>query len=105
METQLIGCSANNVSLHLKNIYQDKELSEEATTEDFSVVQQEGQREVQRTLKFYHLDAFLFFRGYKLLEGKGTVSHKKAKAHAEYECFNPTQRIDSDFDKLLRGNP
>lgn len=292
---QLFGCSTDNVGLHLKNIYQDNELSEEATTEDFSVVQQEGQREVQRTLKFYHLDAiisvgyrinsqkatrfrqwatqvlneyirkgfvmdddrlkqgenvfgkdyfqellervrsiraserriwqqitdiyaecsidydahsptthefyamiqnrfhyaitgstaaeiiyhkadhhktnmgltiwkyapdgrilksdvvvaknylseqeirklerivtgffdyvedlveretsftmadfsksvdaFLSFRGYKLLEGKGTISHEKAKAkaHAEYEHFNPTQRIDSDFDKLLRG--
>jgi hypothetical protein len=42
---ELFGCSADNVSLHLKNIYKDKELDVSATTEDFSVVQMvaEGQ--------------------------------------------------------------
>jgi hypothetical protein len=39
---ELFGCSADNISLHLKNIYKDKELDESATTEDFSVVQTEG---------------------------------------------------------------
>ena len=68
---QLFGCSTDNVGLHLKNIYQDKELSEEATTEEFSVVQQEGQREVQRTLKFYHLDAIISV-GYRINSQKAT---------------------------------
>ena len=35
----LFDCSADNVSLHLKNIYEDGELTEEATTEEFSVVE------------------------------------------------------------------
>jgi hypothetical protein len=35
---ELFGCSADNVSLHLKNIYKDRELEESATAEDFSVV-------------------------------------------------------------------
>lgn len=39
-------CSADNSSLHLKNAYASKELSEEATTEDFSVVQTESNRKV-----------------------------------------------------------
>lgn len=39
---ELFGCSADNVYLHLKNIYKGKELDEAATTEDFSVVQTEG---------------------------------------------------------------
>ena len=38
---ELFGCSADNISLHLKNIYEEKELTELATTEDFSVVQNE----------------------------------------------------------------
>ena len=43
---ELFGCSSDNVSLHLKNIYSEKELSNEATTEEFSVVQKEGDRSV-----------------------------------------------------------
>ena len=45
---ELFGCSADNVSLHLKNIYAEKELDETATTKEFSVVQQEGARQIQR---------------------------------------------------------
>ena len=38
---ELFDCSADNISLHLKNIYKEKELDENSTTEDFSVVQTE----------------------------------------------------------------
>ena len=56
---QLFQCSTDNVSLHLKNIYDEGELEQEATTEDFSVVRIEGEREVQRRLTFYNLDAVI----------------------------------------------
>lgn len=56
---ELFDCSADNISLHLKNIYQDGELQESATAEDFSVVQNEGSRQVSRNLKFYNLDAII----------------------------------------------
>jgi hypothetical protein len=36
---ELFGCSADNISLHLKNVFQEKELDQNLTTEDFSVVQ------------------------------------------------------------------
>ena len=39
---ELFGCTSDNISLHLKNIYADGELSEISTTEDLSVVQSEG---------------------------------------------------------------
>ena len=45
---ELFDCTADNISLHLRNIYAEKELDEAATTEDFSVVQTEGKREVKR---------------------------------------------------------
>lgn len=50
------------------------------------------------------VDAFLNFRRYQILQGKGSISSEQAKvkAHTEYQLFNPTQRIDSDFDKELR---
>lgn len=43
---ELFGCSTDNISLHLKNIYAEKELDESATAEDFSVVQIEGNRKI-----------------------------------------------------------
>lgn len=55
----LFDCSSDNISLHLKNIYEEGELERSATTEDFSVVRQEGNRAVNRTLAFYNLDAIL----------------------------------------------
>lgn len=53
---ELFDSSTDNIGLHLKNIYADKELEESATTEDYSVVQQEGNRQVRRTLKHNPLD-------------------------------------------------
>jgi hypothetical protein len=41
---ELFDCSADNISLHLRNIYKEMELREEATAEEFSVVQIEGKR-------------------------------------------------------------
>ncbi len=41
---ELFGCSSDNISLHLKNIYKEKEIEESSTTEVFSVVQLEGKR-------------------------------------------------------------
>lgn len=56
---KLFSCSADNVSLHLKNIYEEGELNESSTTEDFSVVRNEGNREVTRTIKHYNLDVII----------------------------------------------
>ena len=55
----LFDCSTDNIGLHLKNIYESGELREEATTEKISVVRQEGNRAVNRTLQFYNLDAVI----------------------------------------------
>lgn len=53
------------------------------------------------------VNRFLEFNEYKILEGYGTVSRKKAekKAFDEYEKFNKNQRIDSDFDKMIKQLP
>lgn len=50
------------------------------------------------------VDDFLSFRKFSILKDKGSVSsaQAKAKAEAEYDIFNPTQKIDSDFDKEVR---
>lgn len=54
---QLFDVSTDNVGLHLKNIFEDGELSPEATTEESSVVQTEGGREVKCPVTLYNLDA------------------------------------------------
>ena len=56
---ELFDCSADNISLHLKNIYADGELEQAATTEKFSVVRKEGSREVRRSIDHYDLDAII----------------------------------------------
>lgn len=56
---ELYNCSSDNIGLHLKNIYNDMELDKDSTTEDFSVVRKEGNREVNRKLKYYNLDAVI----------------------------------------------
>jgi len=68
---ELFDCSPDNISLHLKNIYSDGELSENATTEDFSVVQQEGRRNVTRNIRFYNLDAIISV-GYRVNSRRAT---------------------------------
>jgi hypothetical protein len=68
---ELFGCSADNISLHLKNIYAEKELDESATAEDFSVVQIEGDREVTRTVRCYSLEAIIAV-GYRVNSERGT---------------------------------
>ena len=56
---ELFDCTTDNISLHLKNIYADGELNESSTTEEFSIVQQEGSRKVKRKIKFYNLHAIV----------------------------------------------
>jgi len=77
--SELLDTSTDNISLHLKNIYQDKELDAKATTEDYSVVRQEGKREVKRRLKHYNLDAIISV-GYRVNSKKGTQFRQWATA-------------------------
>lgn len=67
---QLFDVSTDNVGLHLKKIFEDGELSREATTEESSVVQIEGGREVQRPVTLYNLDAILAV-GYRVRSPRG----------------------------------
>jgi len=67
---QLFDVSTDNVGLHLKNIFEDGELAKEATTEESSVVQIEGSREVRRPVTLYNLDAILAV-GYRVRSPRG----------------------------------
>ena len=75
----LFDTSTDNIGLHLKNIYSEEELNEISTTEDYSVVQQEGSREVCRTVKHYNLDAIIAV-GYRVNSKRATAFRQWATA-------------------------
>ena len=68
---ELFGCSSDNISLHLKNIYESGELLFSATAEEISVVRQEGSRSVSRKVMFYNLDAIISV-GYRVNSRRAT---------------------------------
>jgi prophage maintenance system killer protein len=63
--------NTDTIGLHLRNIYREGELDESATTEESSVVQQEGSRQVRRKVRFYNLDAIISV-GYRVNSKRGT---------------------------------
>jgi hypothetical protein len=67
---QLFDKDSDTIGLHLKNIYQSGELEEFPTTEESSVVQNEGKRQVQRKTKLYNLDAIISV-GYRANSKRG----------------------------------
>ncbi|MDP4685478.1 MAG: virulence RhuM family protein [Salibacteraceae bacterium] len=91
-----------------KNYLQEKEIKqlERTVTGYFDYIENLIERENTFTMEGLanSVDKFLNFNEYKILEGKGIVSHQKAvsKASSEYEQFNKTQKITSDFDKEIR---
>lgn len=71
---ELFNVSIDNISLHIKNIYAEKEL-DESTIEESSVVQTEGKRKVRRTIKIYNLDMILAV-GYRVKSQRGIAFRK-----------------------------
>jgi hypothetical protein len=67
----LFDKNSDTIGLHLRNIYKSGELEQSATTEESSVVRQEGKRQVRRKIKFYNLDAIISV-GYRVNSKKGT---------------------------------
>ena len=91
-----------------KNYLNEKQIRqlERAVTGYFDYIEDLIERENVFTMEEFEksVNAFLEFRQYKILKDNGRISHKQAldKAHKEYEIFNKTQPIESDFDKAIR---
>ena len=98
---ELFECSADNISLHLKNIYAEEELLPTATTEKFSVVRKEGTREVKRAIDHYNLDAIIAV-GYR-------VNSKKATRFRQWATKTLKEYIQKGFvlnDEMMKnGRP
>lgn len=124
---ELFGCSTDNISLHLKNIFAEGELDKDSVTEKYSATAADGKNYLTT---FYNLDAIIAV-GYRVNSKqatafriwatqalkeyyiiKGTVSHDQAVAKAvqEYEIFRVRQdqeyvsEFDKEMEKYLKGN-
>lgn len=92
-----------------KNYLQEKEIRqlERAVTGFFDYIEDLIERENTFNMAQFStsVNEFLTFRKYQILPDKGNISAAQAnkKAEEEYDIFNKTQRIDSDFDKEVRG--
>jgi len=69
--SKLFNVDSDTISYHLKNIYETEELEKNATTEEISVVQKEGKRDVKRRIEHYSLDAIISV-GYRVNSKRAT---------------------------------
>ena len=67
----LFDTTKPNVSMHIKNVYNEGELEEAATVKDFLTVQKEGGRQVSRRVRYYNLDVIISV-GYRVKSKRGT---------------------------------
>jgi len=107
----LFQTTQQNISLHLRNIYEEGELQGEATHKDFLSVRREGQRNVTRSLDFYNLDAIISV-GYRVKSAVATRfriwATQKLREYIvkgfvldDERLKNPDQPFDY-FDELMR---
>ena len=69
--SELFNTTPQNITLHLKRVYEEGEISEKATCKEYLQVQKEGQRQVKRKQQVYNLDAILSV-GYRINSKRGT---------------------------------
>jgi len=95
---ELFAKDSDTIGLHLKNIFDSGELDRGSTTEKYSVVRQEGEREVKRKIQFYNLDAIISV-GYRVNSIKGTQfriwATKVLKDHIEQGYSINQRRLTS----------
>ncbi len=68
---ELFGGTKQNISLHINNIFKEKELNKISTVKDYLIVQKEGNKEVARSIEHYNLDMILSL-GYRINSIKAT---------------------------------
>ena len=92
---ELFDRDSDTIGLHLKNIYQSGELEEVSTAEKYSVVRQEGNRKVKRTIKHYNLDTVISV-GYRVSSYKATKFRQWATSILKEYILTATTNIDAE---------
>ncbi len=96
---ELYGTTKQNISLHIKNIFDENELNENSTVKEFLTVQKEGNRSVERTVKFYNLDMIISL-GYRI-KSKIATNFRKWATERLKEYMIKGFTMD---DERLKGN-
>ena len=101
--SEVFDTTPENVLMHLKNIYKDKELDEVATAKEFLAVRSEGNRQVQRNLKHYNLDAIISI-GYRVNSKRAVQFRQWAtnllRQHLEQGFTLHHERFEQNADEL-----
>ena len=96
---ELYGTTKQNISLHIKNIFDENELNENSTVKEFLTVQKEGNRSVERNVKFYNLDMIISL-GYRI-KSKIATNFRKWATERLKEYIIKGFTMD---DERLKGN-
>lgn len=101
---QMFGVTTQNITIHLKNIYKDSELEEKATCKESLQVQQEGNREIKRSIKYYNLDVIISV-GYRINSVVGTNfriwATKTLKQHIVSGYTINRARIAKNYEEFM----
>lgn len=102
---ELFDKNSDTIGLHVRNIYKEGELDAEGTTEESSVVQDEGQRKVKRLLRLYNLDVIISV-GYRVKSKRGTQFRRWAtqvlRDHIVKGYTLNQQRLAEQSEKLTQ---
>ena len=96
---ELYDTTKQNISLHIKNIFDEEELDEDSTVKEFLTVQQEGNRSVERKVKYYNLDMIISL-GYRI-KSKIATNFRKWATERLKEYMIKGFTMD---DERLKGN-
>jgi len=96
---ELYNTTKQNISLHIKNIFDENELNENSTVKEFLTVQKEGNRNVERNVKFYNLDMIISL-GYRI-KSKIATNFRKWATERLKEYMIKGFTMD---DERLKGN-
>lgn len=96
---ELYDTTKQNISLHIKNIFDEEELDEDSTVKEFLTVQQEGTRSVERKVKYYNLDMIISL-GYRI-KSKIATNFRKWAIERLKEYMIKGFTMD---DERLKGN-
>lgn len=116
---ELFQTTRNNITLHIGNIFREKELDEDSTSKDYLLVQEEGGRNVKRKVRFFNLDVIISV-GYRVKSIRGTQFRiwankilkdyllKGYAIHHRMEILekrvNSLEDKNNEFDLILKTN-
>jgi len=116
---ELFQTTRNNITLHVGNIFREKELDEDSTSKDYLLVQEEGGRNVKRKVRFFNLDVIISV-GYRVKSARGTQFRiwangvlkdyllKGYAIHHRMEILekkvNSLENKNNEFDLILKTN-